>query len=224
MPRFNSFSESNSIGFRHSENQDSYLVDGTNSIAAVADGVGGYSGGKDASAYAIDALRRNAQRIKDSTTLTSLVIEIHSEIRAKANDLGFPNMGTTLAVAKVYHENLVLVGNVGDSPIILFRKDEIIPVYEDDSQRSLDRSSMYAIIQYLGLDCKLKVHTKSIQCYQGDALLLCSDGITDNLLNSQDGKTKLSDLSKSGNAQRIVKAAMEERIKPDDMTAVLISF
>lgn len=224
MPRFDSFSQSNSIGLHHSENQDSFLVDETNSVAAVADGVGGYSGAKDASSYAIDMLSRKASKVNDELSLDQLLAEIHSGIQGKARELGFVNMGTTLAVAKLLRDDRALIGNVGDSPILLFRKTEMIQVYEDDSHRSQDPMSMYAIIQYLGLDCELEAHVKSIRCYPGDALLLCSDGITDNLLNSQRGKLKLASLAKSGDARGVVKAAIEERIKPDDMTAVLISF
>lgn len=224
MPRFDSFSQSNSIGFHHSENQDSFLVDEINSVAAVADGVGGYSGAKDASSYAIDMLGRKASKVNDESSLDQLLEEIHSGIQVKARELGYINMGTTLAVAKLFPDNKTLVGNVGDSPILLFRKTEMIPVYEDDSHRSQDPMSMYGIIQYLGLDCELEAHEKSIRWYPGDALLLCSDGITDNLLNSQSGKAKLTRLAKAGDARGIVKAAIEERIKPDDMTAVLISF
>ena len=224
MPRFASFSESNSIGLHHSENQDSYLVDEANLVAAVADGVGGYSGAKLASSFAIDSLGREASKVKDESSLVRLINAIHAGIQRKAGELGFLNMGTTLALAKVLPEGNVLVGNVGDSPIIVFRNSEMIQVLQDDSHRSEDPRAVYGIIQYLGLDCDLEVHTSKIQCNLGDKLLLCSDGVTDNLLLSQRGKAKLGTLAKAGDARGIVKAAIEERIKPDDMTAVLISF
>ena len=224
MPKLDAYSESNNIGHSHSENQDSFIAERVDMVAAVADGVGGYSGAKDASSYAIDFLKRNASKINDESSLTQLIYEIHSGIQEKAGKLGFLNMGTTLAVAKVLPKDQVIVGNIGDSPILLFRNNEIIPIYEDDSHRSEDPMSMYGIIQYLGLDCDLEIHTKSVQCTQGDALLLCSDGVTDNLLNSESGKAKLAGLAKSGDARGIVIAAIDQRIKPDDMTAVLISF
>lgn len=224
MPSFTSFSESNSVGSLHSENQDSFLVDETNLVAAVADGVGGYSGAKIASSFAIESLGREVSKINDESLLVRLISAIHTRIQSKASELGFLNMGTTLAVAKVLSSGDVLVGNVGDSPILLFRNREIIQVYEDDSHRSKDPLAMYGIIQYLGLDCDLIVHASKIQCNHGDTLLLCSDGVTDNMLQSQRGKSKLEILAKAGDARGIVKAAIEERIKPDDMTAVLISF
>ena len=224
MPKISACSESNSIGFHHSENQDSLLVDEVNLVVAVTDGVGGYPGAKEASSYAVDFLGKNAAKLKDASSLAQLIKEIHTGIQEKAAKLGFLNMGTTIAVAKVLPGQLALVGNVGDSPILLFRKNEMIRAYEDDSQRSKDPMSMYGIIQYLGLDCDLKVHVETIQYDRGDALLLCSDGVTDNLLNSHGGKAKLSALAKSGEAAGIVKAALEQGIKPDDMTAVLISF
>jgi serine/threonine protein phosphatase PrpC len=224
LPKITAYSESNSIGFHHSENQDSLLVDEVNLVVSVADGVGGCSGAKEASSYAIDYLRKNSAKLRDVSSLAQMIMEMHSSIQEKAARLGFLNMGTTIAVAKVLSGQLVLVGNVGDSPILLFRKNKMILAYEDDSQRSKDPMSMYGIIQYLGLECDLKVHAETIKCDRGDAMLLCSDGVTDNLLNSHGGKAKLSALAKSGDARGIVKSAIEQGIKPDDMTAVLISF
>lgn len=224
MPRFDAFTESNSIGLHHSENQDSFLVDNTNLLAAVADGVGGYAGAKDASSYAISFLKKNAERIKNEESLELIINQMHQGIRELARKLRFANMGTTLATIKLLpEESQALVGNVGDSPILLFRENEMVPVYEDDSNRSSDPSSMFGIIQYLGLDCKLQVHTKIIEFSHGDVLLLCTDGITDNLLNSKGGKEKLALLATAFGAKEIVRSSIEQGIKPDDMTAVLVS-
>jgi PPM family protein phosphatase len=221
---FDSFSASNSIGTGHAENQDSYLVDKENLLVAVADGVGGYSGAKEASSLAIELLEEHAPRILDENSLATIVNEIHLKIASKSRALRFRNMGTTLAVAKIFpdHES-VLIGNVGDSPILLFRNDSVESVYEDDSHRSSDPFSMYGIIQYLGLECKLDVHVRRLQCAPKDVLLLCSDGITDNLLN-YGGSKKLASVVKTKSARKVVENALETGLKPDDMTAVLVFF
>jgi PPM family protein phosphatase len=220
---FDSFSQSNSISPNHSENQDSYLVDQENLLSAVADGVGGYSGAKEASSLAIELLGGGATGIIDEKSLVNSLSEIHKAILKRAGTLHFQNMGTTIAIAKVFPgDRQLLVGNVGDSPILLLREDSLDFIHVDDSQRSSNPLSMYGIIQYLGLDCKLDIHVRTLQTEPGDVLLLCSDGITDNLLNSRYAKEKLVSLVKLRSAEKIVDSAIKEGLKPDDMTAVLV--
>ncbi|MGI0091404.1 MAG: PP2C family protein-serine/threonine phosphatase [Nitrososphaerales archaeon] len=223
--RFDAFSASNSIGIHHPENQDSYLADDCNFLFAVADGVGGYAGAKEASSLAIERLKTNASTINNESSLRDCISQIHSEIQQRARKLGFENMGTTLAVAKIVPEKrYAILGNVGDSPIIIFkgRKSAAEPVFHDDSHRSHDPTSTYGIIQYLGLECDLDIHTRMIKYDGSVVLLLCSDGITDNLLLNSSDKRLLLSLVASGSAEKIVKRAIEEGFKPDDMTAILV--
>ncbi len=202
------------MGPNHLENQDSYIVDERNLLFAVADGVGGYSGAKEASSIAVQMLAKSASLIIDEKSLADSIMEIHERIIKRSRYLRFPNMGTTLAVAKIFpREGRVIIGNVGDSPILLFRGNSMESIYVDDSHRSYDPLSMYGIIQYLGLEQKLDIHTQTFSDTSGDTLLLCSDGITDNLLNSSEGKEKLVSLVKLGSAEKIVDSALDVRIK-----------
>ena len=221
--RFDSFSKSNSMGPNHAENQDSYIVDEQALLFAVADGVGGYSGAKEASSIAVQILEKNASRIIDEKSLADSIREVHERIIERSKELHFANMGTTLAVAKIFpRQGSVIIGNVGDSPILLFRGNSMESIYVDDSGRSYDPLSMYGIIQYLGLEQKLDIHTQTFRYTSGDTLLLCSDGITDNLLNSNGGREKLVSLVKLGSAEKIVDSALDVGLKPDDMTAVMV--
>ena len=211
------------MGPNHTENQDSFITDDKNLLFAVADGVGGYSGAKEASSIAVELLAKSASQIIDEKSLADLIGQIHERIIKRSREFRFPNMGTTLAVAKIFsHDGSVIIGNVGDSPILLFRDDSMESVYDDDSHRSFDPLSMYGIIQYLGLERKLDIHTRTLHYNPGDTLLLCSDGITDNLLNSQGGNEKLVSLVKLHSAENIVDSALNEGLKPDDMIAVLV--
>jgi serine/threonine protein phosphatase PrpC len=198
-------------------------MDSRNLTFAVADGVGGYSGAKQASAFAIEYLCKNSKSISDRNLLAECIQEIHKEILKISKKLRFPNMGTTLAFAKFLPDKQsCLLANVGDSPILMLKGDSLLSVYFDDSFRSKDPSSIYGIIQYLGVDLPIEIHTSEVQLKQGSALLLCSDGITDNLLTNRGASSKLVSLIKSESAEKIVNAAMEEGLKPDDMTAVLV--
>ncbi|MCL4518093.1 MAG: serine/threonine-protein phosphatase [Thaumarchaeota archaeon] len=224
MIRSDSFSSSNSVGLYHAENQDSFLDDPKNLLFAVADGVGGYSGAKEASLTAVDSLRSLAGEIHDEASFKSVVFEIHERIRRRSYELGFENMGTTLAAVKVLDLFDVLCLNVGDSPILHYSHKTIEAAYVDDSHRELDRSAMFGITQYLGLECDLEIHLRRIRCSKDDVLLLCSDGITDNLssFGSYDELARL--MLNHPRAEEIVKLAMKAGVKPDDMTCLLVYF
>ena len=85
LVRFDAYSASNSIGSGHSENQDSYLADMSALIFAVADGVGGYEGGKVASDLAIGALRNRAGEIQNEFVAKAVLEDIHEQCFIRPN-------------------------------------------------------------------------------------------------------------------------------------------
>lgn len=182
--------------------------------------MGGYPGAKEASSIAVDVLSESASMIESEESLEKAIGEIHQRILARSRELRFPNMGTTLAVVKKVGK--IIIGNVGDSPVLLFRGNTMESIYEDDSNRYSDPMSMYGIIQYLGLDVHLDIHVRSMSWNPGDVILLCSDGITDNFLNADKGAEELASIVKLGSARKVVEKAIEMGIKPDDMTAVIV--
>ncbi len=237
--KFDSFSLSNSLGPRHLENQDSYLTDEANLLFAVADGVGGYFGARQASVLAVATVAEQSRRITDEATAVSCLEEIHRRIQREARSLRYPNMGTTIALAKVMskpgsedritegEEGKLLTANVGDSPIFLFHNVETgdySKLYTDDSFRGEDPLLISGIIQYLGLETEIDFHTMVTRYGRGDILLLCSDGITDNLLRRErpDEPSLSSIVRRHRSAEIVVRSAIERGYKPDDMTAVLV--
>jgi len=242
LVRFDAYSASNSIGAGHRENQDTYLADMSTMLFAVADGVGGYEGGKDASELAVGALRNRAGEIQNEFLAKSVLEDIHEQLLHTAKSRNYRNMGTTIALAKILPDfqsgqgGKVLTANVGDSPILYFPKSgsnfdsdsEFQRISTDDSFREKSPGSMWAIVQYLGVESKeIEVHTRIFDFHPGDVLLLCSDGITDNLLSggnySRKGVGDLGEIVRmTGSAHKIVEEAMRAGIKADDMTAVLV--
>jgi len=239
LVRYDAFSASNSVGAGHSENQDSYLADVSTNLFAVADGVGGYEGGKEASELAVAALRNRSSEIQNEVTTKIVLEEIHDQLLHTAKARNKQHMGTTIALARIFPDlqtgrgGKILTANVGDSPILLFRNPEIDSGYEkvftDDSFRDKMAGSMWAIVQYLGLDStEINVHTQMVNYQSGDTILICSDGVSDNLLveNSYSRRRGSADIGeiirKTRSARRIVEEAMQAGVKADDMTAVLV--
>ena len=211
-------------------------------LFAVADGVGGYEGGKEASELAIAALRNRAGMMQNESLIRSSLEDIHEQLIHTARARHLPNMGTTIALAKVFPNfqtgigGKVITANVGDSPILLFSRNETSiesgsyrKVFTDDSFRDKAPGSMWALVQYLGIESQeLDVHVQSFDFQNGDVVLICSDGVSDNLLgeNTYSRKRGVGDIEelvmRNGSAQKIVEEAMRAGIKRDDMTAVLV--
>jgi PPM family protein phosphatase len=222
-----SYSASNSISRGHDENQDSLLSDPAGAIFAVADGVGGYRGAKEASQLAIDTLRAKASSITDAASMKAVLEQIHDNVRSRARKLHYANMGTTIAVAKVLVGDKLVTGNVGDSPILLMPsgEDSFKYIFTDDSHRDSDPGSMWGITQYIGLEMKLDFHAREVACFPGDMILICSDGVTDNLLNpGVRQRMRLAEIARQfKSARKIVEEALNAMVKRDDMTVVLIT-
>ncbi len=157
--------------------------------------------------------------------LCSCLLEINEAILVQARKLRYEGMGTTLALAKIEPENKkILTANVGDSPIFLVSKEDITPVYKDDSMRFEDPTNMWSIIQYLGIDQEvLTVHTMTTNYCEGSILLLCSDGVSDNILGTSNNLAKLRNVvNETRSARELVREAMRTELKADDMSAILI--
>jgi serine/threonine protein phosphatase PrpC len=187
--------------------------------------VGGYLGGKKAGQIAVDIIRDKTLILNSEEALSSCLSEINEAILKEARNLGYEGMGTTLALAKIVPEDKkILTANVGDSPIFLVSKEDIVPVYKDDSMRFKDPTNLWSIIQYLGIDQEEpKVHTMTTNYSEGNILLLCSDGVSDNILGIENNLSKLRNaVNDTRNARQLVSEAMGIGLKADDMSAILI--
>jgi serine/threonine protein phosphatase PrpC len=215
------FSDSNSIGGDHRENQDSLLADEGKLIFAVADGVGGYEGGKIASLLAVQSLQENLRRDSTEGELRKCIQQIHDDMQNQARELDHPFMGTTLAVCKIVSADSAICANVGDSPIYLVRNGSAVALYQDDSERYSNPQNTWSLTQYLGLPVgRIDIHSRITDLVKGDTLLICSDGVSDNLFGG--GLSSIAELAKSLNAKQLVEAAMKKNLKHDDMSAILI--
>ncbi len=223
---FDYYSDTNSVSEFHSENQDSLFASVSKLVFAVADGVGGYLGAKEASQIAVDIIKDSPTNLDSEESMDSCLGDIAKRIKERSRELHYGGMGTTLALAKVIPEKrTVITANVGDSPIFLVKSVEnnVILLYKDDSLRFEDPDNMWSIIQYLGFDGRLSIHTKSTHYENGDILLLCSDGISDNVLGRGNNVSRLADLVKENkSAKALVQIAMDTGLKSDDMTAILV--
>jgi len=175
-------------------------------LYAVCDGMGGEESGEVASKIAVDTLQEyHAQTLENETTfnkiMRSYVDEANTRICAEIEKNGGKRMGTTLASLYI-NDGVAHVCNLGDSRVYLIRNGEIIQLSQDHTQVKrlidmgiLDNKSAkthperHKLTQHLGIFPKELIiepfYADKIHLEDGDVFILCSDGLTDMLDNSE---------------------------------------
>ena len=219
-------------GRRH--NEDGFVVHQGLGLLAVADGMGGYSGGEIATAVALLQVVRG---IEAGQSLRSSLHLAHQAILA-ASGPRTGHMGATLVAAQIGHDGHYHVSWVGDSRLYawdgrrfkLMTRDhsyveQLLMKGEISFADSLHHPRRNVVTQVLGAakDDNPEVATVSSGLKQGHRLLLCSDGLTDVL--SDPDLVKI--LAKGGGVDEVAQslvAAAEAAGAKDNITVVLAEF
>lgn len=206
------------------------------SLFAVADGMGGHAAGEVASRLAVDTLFQVYYRDTDLDLGRSLltafqVANARIYERAQANEAQ-AGMGTTL-VAAVLHNGNWLIANVGDSRAYLIRSEKTHQITRDHSwvaeqvaagvltaEEGRQHPYRNVVTRSLGQSAEVKVDLFVEQAWPGDALLLCSDGLSNMVAPSAIAYT-VAKLPAHAAAQDLVRQANEAG-GPDNITAVVV--
>jgi len=196
------------LGRKRTENEDTfYVTENDLKLFIVADGMGGYAGGKMASNIAKDAvvnyINNNINKISNekeeiSDLLKKAIEYANFLVQEKAEELkDFKNMGTTIAVVLIYN-NRVFIGHVGDSRIYRIRKNIIRQLTKDHSfveklvmEGTITRKESYnhpkknVLIKAIGAGEFVEPDVKTKGLLKDDILLLCTDGVT-NMLKDEE--------------------------------------
>ena len=233
------------IGSQRSENQDSYRGGRRPDDAvwgAVCDGMGGARGGRLASTMAVDALQQAIEAgIDEAHTpqagralLESAVEQANRSVYEKAR--GTPSlsgMGTTVVCALV-RGGLAQYVHVGDSRIYLFRNNKLLQLTKDHSmvQEMVEQGALTEeeaqnhprknlITRAVGTEPRVSCDVFTLRVAPGDAILLCSDGLS-NLLTDQELLFEVVHaVHKEQCCQHLIEIA-KDRGAPDNITAVLM--
>ncbi len=180
-----------------SANQDRWHA--TNGLFVVADGMGGHQGGEVASAVAIETMREEVLDADGRTTTERLLDGVQAANRAvitrSHTSLDLRGMGTTLsAVAAIdgpdADEQWLAVANVGDSRVYLWAGDELRQITRDhslvedlvrDGRLTEEEAAVHPqrniLTRALGVSGEIDVDYWELPARDGDRLLLCSDGL-----------------------------------------------
>jgi PPM family protein phosphatase len=223
-------------GLVRSVNQD-LAVEFPN-LFAVADGMGGHAGGEVAARLAVDTLSVAFGRQPTGAGLSEAVTEANSVVWE--HSLEHPDlrgMGTTLAAVALVNEDdhdLLALVNVGDSRVYRFHDGELSQITTDHSLaeemvKSGELTSAEAAVhphrhiltRALGVSADVSVDLWRIQPARGDRFLLCSDGLTNELDESEIGEVMGSVSDPREAADLLVRAARSHG-GSDNITAVVV--
>jgi protein phosphatase len=217
-------------------NQDRLLV--TPYLVAVADGMGGHNGGEVAAGTAVGALMENFHERGSSDELLEAVDTANKAIWEKSRKDGdLRGMGTTLtALALVSDggiEQLALV-NVGDSRAYLYAEESLAQLTADHSlveemvrQGELTPAEAavhphrHILTRALGIEASVEVDAWRFEPAEGDRVLLCSDGLTNELSEAEITEILSSEQDPEAAAEELVRLAVDHG-GSDNVTAVVV--
>jgi PPM family protein phosphatase len=186
-------------GRRRRQNEDSFVHEPP--IFAIADGMGGAQAGEVASRLAAAVLEEaNGTEPTGEARVAELIREANRRVYERSNtDSAVSGMGTTMTVALVEAATgKVTIGHVGDSRAYLFRDGELEQLTEDHTlvnellksgKLSPEEVNVHpqrsVITRALGTEEDVDVDTFTVEGRPGDVFLLCSDGLSSMISDSE---------------------------------------
>ena len=168
-------------------------------LFAVADGVGGLDLGEVASSTAVSVLTREFENSQGGAMLISLLPRLVQHANAAVHDRTLApefrgkKMATTVVTCALRHDQAV-VSHVGDSRCYLVRKGIARQITQDHtwvneqkkmgliSESEIPQSeSRHVLIRSLGPEMFVSPDTTALTIQSGDVLVLCSDGLHDEM-------------------------------------------
>ncbi|WP_427157855.1 Stp1/IreP family PP2C-type Ser/Thr phosphatase [Aliinostoc sp. HNIBRCY26] len=226
-------------GLVRSNNQDHYHIDQEGRFFIVADGMGGHAGGEEASRIATkeiqEYLTRNWDSPEPSTHLLEQALWQANEaiLQDQQNHPERADMGTTVVV--VIFRDAPWYTHVGDSRLYRLRESQLEQVTEDHTwvARAIKVGDITAdearihpfrhvLSRCLGREDLHQVDVQLLDVKPSDRLLLCSDGLTEELVDEKIAYClhDISDLDKA--AKSLVEAAKEQG-GHDNITVVIVA-
>ncbi len=230
------FGQATDVGNVRQVNQDRYFGDG--SVFAVADGMGGHSGGEVASGLAVDALSDREQ----ITALGDLVTLVHRAndriVESARDDPSLRGMGTTISILAALDdsedEKRLGIANVGDSRIYRLGEGEVFQLTEDHSlvealvrdgrltpEEAGSHPQRNILTRALGIDAKVLVDAWELRAVSGDRYLICSDGLFNELTDDQIFEAVGDSDDPQTTAELLIERACEAGGR-DNVTAVVV--
>lgn len=226
------FSADSHPGHRRSHNEDCYQANPELGLWLVADGVGGHSNGEVASAIVRDTLDRD---VAAGSSLIEAIHHSHKDILKEIASREGSNMGSTVVALQLRGDDYEIAW-VGDSRAYLFDGSRIKQVTRDHNpvsemlargaitpEQASNHPERNVLSQSLGVADSISVAPDRIrgQLEAGQQILLCSDGLTDELGDEEIRQLMVEGDDPQAQVQSLIQAALDAGGR-DNVTVVVV--
>jgi PPM family protein phosphatase len=208
------------VGLTRAHNEDYFEIDPQHKLYVVADGMGGHSHGEVAAQIAVNAIRDFIAKTADRDTTWPFGmdsrLERHSNLlkmavrmahdhvlRAISKDGSLYGMGTTV-VGLLLAGSTAAVAHVGDSRAYRLRDGRLELLTQDHTwvneqvvagflskEQARSHPLKNVVTRALGGESDVMVDVRELEVMDGDLYLLCSDGLT-GMLSDSDIRDRLA--------------------------------
>lgn len=220
-------------GNKRKLNEDCYEADPKLELWLVADGVGGHASGEVAS----EITRATIKSVySDTGDLVNAVESAHAAVLdAIERKVGGPNMGSTVVAAALNNRDYQIAW-VGDSRAYLWNGQKLNLLTTDHSmvealvakgvitrEEAHKHPKRNIITQSIGVSSEsgIKVDTVSGSLASGERLLLCSDGLNDELKDHVIAEIMLQNTSVEDQIKCLIEGALDNGGR-DNITVIVI--
>ena len=192
-------------------NEDSVIIVENMSgevLLCVADGMGGHKDGEVASSIAITHISKRFKSISSvgnkedainwiQSTVSEANVEIFKYVSNHPESVG---MGTTIVLA-VLTPSFLLFGNIGDSSGYVLKNNKLHEYLTEDEAREHPRKNV--LMKALGANTNVEMDIFNVEL-NIDGIMLCSDGLTNMLDDTQIAKVLTGEGSIEEKLQKLV--------------------
>ena len=208
-------------------------------LFAVADGMGGHVGGEVAARVAVDALSQVFSREPTKAGLEDAFSKANRAVWQESQDHSeLRGMGTTLTamalVGDIDGRDTVALANVGDSRAYLYSEGNLVQITADHSlaeermrhgemteEEAAVHPQRHILTRALGISSEVETDMWELQLRPGDRVLLCSDGLSNELSNQQMADV-LATVPDPGEAARRLVEVANEHGGSDNITVIVV--
>jgi PPM family protein phosphatase len=225
------------VGKARDHNEDSYQVNADLGLYVLADGMGGHASGEVASDIAVTTIE---QQVIQGADLAEAIERAHQAVlRGVAEGAGKAGMGTTVVAVHMSGNDYTLawVGDsrayLWDNGILQLSKDHsLVQMLVDSGQITPAQARHHPrkniISQNLGAQDveQLQVSTKQGTLYKKQKIILCSDGLSDEVDDDEIGRIVAEACSADSSDNELVEKLVEVALDnggSDNVTVIVIS-
>lgn len=222
------------VGNVRQHNEDAYRIDAEHNFGVLADGMGGHEGGEIASRIVVECV---CDELRKGRAMADALVQAHHAVRKAAdNGEGKPGMGSTALALRIDGADFEIVW-VGDSRAYLWNGEKLTQVTKDHSlvQTLVDGGSITPaearvhpkrnyITQAIGMSDMQTMEVGRVQgkLYQGQQLLLCSDGLSGEVSDAEMAEILKLELNEKQKTDLLIQKSLDNG-GADNVTVLLVA-